>query len=102
VAGGCFKYHAHRLVFLTCERGMISVDVRLRRMEGGKSGCVEGVISYMRLYVDTVAASPFYICTRNFSYLHPPTIDEISKPMHLSDHKAFEAMYRSHRCLLSC
>ena len=27
------------------------------------------------------------LCGRNFSYLHPPTIDEISKPIHLSDHK---------------
>src|ERR1700722_363425 len=33
------------------------------------------------------------LCARNFSYLHwhPPTIDEISKPMYLCDSKAFEA-----------
>ena len=31
------------------------------------------------------------LCARNFSYLHPPTIDEISKPMYLCHSKAFEA-----------
>jgi len=31
------------------------------------------------------------LCGRNLSYLHPPTIDEISKPIHLSDPEALEA-----------
>jgi hypothetical protein len=44
--------------------------------------------------VDTVAASPYV------GAIYP--IDEISKPIHLSDPKAFEAMYSRHRCLLSC
>ena len=49
--------------------------------------------------VDTVAASPY---VGAIYPLHPPTIDEISKPIHLSDPKAFEGMHSRRRCLLSC
>ena len=49
--------------------------------------------------VDTVAASPY---VGAIYPLHPPTINEISNPIHLSDPKAFAAMCRWHRCLLSC
>ena len=60
-------------------------------------GCLGAVIFSGRrekwicgIIVDTIAASPYVTCGRNFSYLHPPTIDEISKPIHLSDPKGFE------------
>jgi hypothetical protein len=52
-------------------------------MEEGKSGW-----SYCR-YRRGIA-----LYGRHLSYLHPPTIDEISKPIHLSDPKALEAMYK--------
>ena len=60
------------------------------RMEEGKVD----VWSY--IIVHTCRHRPF---TYARAYLHPPTIDEISKLMYLS---AFEDMYSRHRCLLSC